>query len=75
MNRCPCLNDLERLLRDRELVQAMSAAGTAMAVLVATFALTNLSEDQAWRVALLFGGLPIILIGNADFGSVARAAR
>jgi MFS family permease len=44
------------------LVQAMSAAGTAMAVLVATFALTNLSEDQAWRVALLFGGLPIILM-------------
>ncbi|MBV8746817.1 MAG: MFS transporter, partial [Xanthobacteraceae bacterium] len=43
-------------------VQAMSAAGTAMAVLVATFALTNLSEDQAWRVALLFGGLPIILM-------------
>jgi MFS family permease len=44
------------------LVQAMSAAGTAMAVLVATFALTNLSEDHAWRVALLFGGLPIILM-------------
>jgi MFS family permease len=43
-------------------VQAMSAAGTAMAVLVATFALTNLSEDQAWRVALLFGGLPVILM-------------
>jgi MFS family permease len=43
-------------------VQAMSAVGTAMAVIVATFALTNLSEDQAWRVALLFGGLPIILM-------------
>jgi MFS family permease len=44
------------------LVQAMSAAGTAMAVLVATFALTNLSEDHAWRAALLFGGLPIVLM-------------
>src|SRR6516225_2925135 len=43
-------------------VQAMSAVGTAMAVLVATYALTNLSEDQAWRVALLFGGLPTILM-------------
>jgi SHS family lactate transporter-like MFS transporter len=40
-------------------VQAMSAAGTAIAVLVATFALTNLSDNQSWRAALLFGGLPI----------------
>jgi MFS family permease len=44
------------------LVQAMSAAGTAIAVTVATFALTNLSEDQSWRVALLVGGLPIFLM-------------
>jgi MFS family permease len=43
-------------------VQAMSAAGTAIAVLVATFALTNLSENQSWRAALLFGGLPIFLM-------------
>src|SRR5262245_37092623 len=37
-------------------VQAMSAAGTAIAVLVATYALTNLSENQSWRAAFLFGG-------------------
>jgi MFS family permease len=43
-------------------VQAMSAAGTAIAVLVATFALTNLSDNQSWRAALLFGGLPIFLM-------------
>src|SRR5215469_11413026 len=43
-------------------VQAMSAAGTAIAVLVATYALTNLSENQSWRAALLFGGLPIFLM-------------
>src|SRR5262245_18522827 len=41
------------------LVQAMSMVGTAMAVLVATYALTNLSADQSWRAALLFGGIPI----------------
>jgi MFS family permease len=44
------------------LIQAMSAAGTAVAVLVATFALTNLSEDQAWRVAMLFGGVPVFIM-------------
>jgi MFS family permease len=44
------------------LVQAMSAAGTALAVIVATWALTNLSEDQSWRAALLFGGIPIFLM-------------
>src|SRR5262249_39637511 len=43
-------------------VQAMSAAGTAIAVLVATYALTKLSENQSWRAALLFGGLPIFLM-------------
>jgi len=43
-------------------VQAMSATGTAVAVLVATFALTNLGENQFWRAALLFGGLPIFLM-------------
>jgi MFS family permease len=43
-------------------VQAMSAAGTAIAVLVATFALTHLGENESWRAALLFGGLPILLM-------------
>jgi MFS family permease len=43
-------------------VQSMAAAGTAIAVLVATYALTNLSEDQSWRAALLFGGLPVALL-------------
>jgi len=43
-------------------VQAMSAVGTALAVVIATYALTNLSEDLSWRVALLFGGIPIFLM-------------
>jgi MFS family permease len=43
-------------------VQAMSAVGTALAVIVATYALTHLSEDQSWRAALLFGGIPIFLM-------------
>jgi MFS family permease len=43
-------------------VQAMSAAGTAIAVVVATLCLSYLSEDQSWRAALLFGGLPIFLM-------------
>ncbi len=43
-------------------VQAMSAAGTAVAVLVATYALTNLSPDQSWRAGFLFGGLPVLLM-------------
>ena len=43
-------------------VQAMSAAGTAVAVLVATYALTHLSPDQAWRAGFLFGGLPVLLM-------------
>src|SRR4051812_950339 len=43
-------------------VQAMSAVGTAMAVIVATYALTNLTPDQSWRAALLFGGIPIFLM-------------
>jgi len=44
------------------IVQAMSAAGTAFAVIVATYALTNLSEDQAWRAGFLVGGLPVFLM-------------
>jgi MFS family permease len=43
-------------------VQAMSAAGTAFAVLVATYALTHLSPDQAWRAGFLIGGLPVVLM-------------
>ena len=43
-------------------VQAMSAAGTAFAVLVATYALTHLSPDKAWRAGFLVGGLPVVLM-------------
>jgi MFS family permease len=43
-------------------VQAMSAAGTAIAVMVATLCLSYLSDDQSWRAAFLFGGLPIFLM-------------
>lgn len=43
-------------------VQAMSAAGTAFAVLVATYALTHLSPDYSWRFGFLVGGLPILLM-------------
>ena len=43
------------------IVQAMSSAGTALAVIVATVSLTYLDPDTAWRVAFLFGGLPILL--------------
>ena len=44
------------------LVQAMSAAGTAVAVLVATYALLHLDPDQSWRAGFLFGGLPVLLM-------------
>jgi MFS family permease len=43
-------------------VQAMSAAGTAFAVVVATYALTNLSGDTAWRAGFFIGGLPVFLM-------------
>jgi len=43
-------------------VQAMSAAGTALAVVVATYALNAFGPDQSWRAALLFGGVPIFLM-------------
>src|SRR3954468_3601826 len=33
-------------------VQAMSSAGTALAVLAATFSLTYFDQDTAWRIAL-----------------------
>jgi MFS family permease len=44
------------------LVQAMSAAGTAMAVVVATFCLSYFSEAESWRAAMLFGGVPVFLM-------------
>jgi MFS family permease len=43
-------------------VQAMSSAGTAMASIVATVALTWFDQDTAWRVALGVGGLPLLLM-------------
>ncbi len=43
------------------IVQAMSSAGTALAVIVATVSLAYLDPDTAWRVAMLFGGVPILL--------------
>src|SRR5882757_7428337 len=43
-------------------VQAMSSAGTAMASIVATVALTHLDQETAWRVALGIGGLPLLLM-------------
>ena len=44
------------------LVQAMSSAGTAMASVVATVALTHFDQDTAWRIALGIGGLPLLLM-------------
>ncbi len=44
------------------LVQAMSAAGTALAVVVATFGLAQFGEAQSWRFALLVGGIPVFLM-------------
>jgi SHS family lactate transporter-like MFS transporter len=44
------------------IVQAMSSAGTAMASVAATTALTHLSPDLAWRAALLVGGVPLLLM-------------
>ena len=43
-------------------VQAMSSAGTAMASVVATVALTYFDQDTAWRIALGIGGLPLLLM-------------
>lgn len=44
------------------IVQAMSSAGTAMASIAATVALTYFDADTAWRVALGVGGLPLLLM-------------
>jgi MFS family permease len=43
-------------------VQAMSSAGTAMASVVATVALTYFDQDTAWRIALGIGGVPLLLM-------------
>lgn len=43
-------------------VQAMSSAGTALAVIAATVSLVHLDPDRAWRVSLLVGGLPLLLM-------------
>jgi MFS family permease len=43
-------------------VQAMSSAGTALAVLAATFSLSHFDPDTAWRAALMIGGLPLLLM-------------
>jgi len=43
-------------------VQAMSSAGTAMASIAATLALTYFAPDTAWRIALGIGGLPLLLM-------------
>jgi MFS family permease len=44
------------------IVQAMSSAGTALASIVATLALTYFLPDTAWRVALGIGGVPLLLM-------------
>ena len=44
------------------IVQAMSSAGTAMASIAATLALTYFDADTAWRVALGVGGIPLLLM-------------
>jgi MFS family permease len=44
------------------IVQASAAAGTALASIVAATALTYFDADTAWRVAVAFGGLPLILM-------------
>jgi MFS family permease len=44
------------------MVQAMSYAGTALAVVVATVALANLPADTAWRLAMMVSGLPVLLM-------------
>jgi MFS family permease len=43
-------------------VQAMSSAGIALASVAATLSLANIEGDWAWRVPLLVGALPLILM-------------
>jgi SHS family lactate transporter-like MFS transporter len=44
------------------LVQAMAAAGTALAAIVAAWALATYTPDTAWRVAMAVGALPLVLM-------------
>ena len=44
------------------IVQAASSIGLILAALVATWALQSFGPDKSWRVALLVGALPIILM-------------
>lgn len=44
------------------LVQAMAAAGTALAAVVAAWALGAFSADTAWRVSMAVGALPLVLM-------------
>jgi MFS family permease len=44
------------------LVQAMAAAGTAFAAVVAASSLANFAPDTAWRVAMAVGALPLVLM-------------
>jgi MFS family permease len=44
------------------LVQAMAAAGTALASIVAAFCLGHFLPDTAWRVAVAVGALPLVLM-------------
>lgn len=43
-------------------VQAMAAAGTAFAAIVAAWCLGNFTPDTAWRVAMATGALPLVLM-------------
>jgi MFS family permease len=43
-------------------VQAMAGAGTAAAAVVAVWALASFSPDWGWRIALLTGGAPLLLM-------------
>ena len=42
-------------------IQAMSAAGLALASIVSSYALTHFTHDLAWRISIAFGGAPILL--------------
>ncbi len=44
------------------LVQAMAAAGTALAAVVSAWALGNFIPDTAWRVAMAIGAAPLLLM-------------
>jgi MFS family permease len=44
------------------IVQASSSLGLALAALTATWALATFSPEMSWRITLLVGGLPIVLM-------------